>query len=63
MYNIHLERDHKTDNFKAMELVRREKTNEIIAIDGSTKHFYSFKSRKQMNSDWKDIHKTKTIKQ
>ena len=57
MNNIHLELDHKKDNFQLMKLERREATNEIIAVDGSVKHYYSYKSRKKMNQDWLNLNK------
>jgi len=62
MNNIHLERDHKTENFQLMKLERREATNEIIAIDGSVCHHYKYKSRKKLNEDWLALHTMSTKK-
>lgn len=56
MNNFHLDRDHKLANFKLMKLLRREASNEILAVDGTVTHHYSYKSRKQLNADWQALH-------
>lgn len=59
MNNIHLDRDHKLHNFKQMKLSRQEASNEILAVDSSVTHHYSYKSRKHLNSDWQALQKLK----
>jgi hypothetical protein len=55
MNNVHLTRDLKEERFLTMKWERREATNELVAFDGTTRHHYSFTSRKKMNQDWQTL--------
>jgi len=55
MNNTNLTHDLKDQRFLSMRWERREATNEIVGFDGTTRHHYSFKSRKKMNQDWQTL--------